>query len=119
MATGVALLPDRVRKRQRLLRHVFACLAVFSITWRGTPGTQFLCPPLAGSCSPHIIIVWRLNCQRHEGLFSHPIKSEYLKTRRTNLGFGAWDLRFMRYAHLVCFVPIGANPCLYHQWNGK
>ena len=49
MATGVALLPDRVRKRQRLLWHVFACLAVFSIRWRGTPGTQFLCPPLVGS----------------------------------------------------------------------
>ncbi|MGB6378279.1 MAG: hypothetical protein WBG24_16320, partial [Syntrophobacteria bacterium] len=27
MATGVALLPDRVRKRQRLMRHVFACLS--------------------------------------------------------------------------------------------
>ena len=27
MATGVALLPDRVRKRQRLMGHVFACLS--------------------------------------------------------------------------------------------
>ena len=52
-------------------------LAVFSVRWRGTPGTQFLCPPLAGSCSPHIIIDWRSNCQRPERVFSHPIKSEF------------------------------------------
>lgn len=105
MATGVALLPDRVRKRQRLLRHVFACLAVFSVTWRGTPGTQFLCPPLAGSCSPHIIIVWRLNCQRHEGLFSHPIKFEF---RNPKGQFGIWCLGFAIYA-LCAFSVLRPN----------
>lgn len=107
MATGVALLPDRVRKRQRLLRHVFACLAVFSVTWRGTPGTQFLCPPLAGSCSPHIIIVWRRNCQRPERVFSHPIKSEF---RNPKDQFGIWCLGFAIYA-------LGAFNVLRPNWR--
>ena len=35
------------------------------VKWRGAPGTQFLCPPLVGSFYPHIIIVWRPNCQRY------------------------------------------------------
>jgi hypothetical protein len=97
MATGVALLPDRIWKRQRLLGHAFACLAVFSYRGAALRGRSF-CAHRWQAPLPNLIIILQIpTCQLH---------SIYSDVRFT-IVFCAFVSHI---PHLISHIPQFPNP---------